>query len=83
MSLAPRTSSVVVNDLDHRLSAQAAERLGGSGYGALQGVRCRAESGTIELSGTVPSFFLKQLAQTLVGGLPAVRGVRNLMEVRT
>jgi osmotically-inducible protein OsmY len=82
MPLAPRMNSVVSNELDQVLSAQAAERLGSSGYGALQAVRCRAEAGTVELSGTVPTFFLKQLAQSLVSGLPAVRGVRNLLEVR-
>jgi hypothetical protein len=39
--------------------------------------------GVVTISGFVPSFFLKQLAQEAVLCLPQVRQVRNLVVVRT
>ena len=62
--------------------ARAAElRLGASGYRILTRVVCRACDGTLTLTGQVPSFYLKQVAQTLVGNMPDVRQVVNQLVV--
>lgn len=36
-----------------------------SSYGPLRQLSCRAEQGCVVLRGTVPSYYLKQVAQTL------------------
>jgi hypothetical protein len=59
----------------------ATEALRSSGYRPLGGLRCQVCDGVVTVSGVVPSFHLKQLAQAAVLKLAAVRGVRNLVEV--
>jgi hypothetical protein len=56
-------------------------RLRGSGYGALHGVGCTFESGVLHLRGCVPTYYLKQVAQSLVGDLDGVIQVNNQLEV--
>jgi hypothetical protein len=61
-----------------RIRVSAAHRLKASGYGALRGVSCVVESGVLHLHGSVPSYYLKQLAEALVTGIdgvcPVVKG---------
>lgn len=38
-------------------------RLTSAGYAAMSDLECRYEDGALVLSGTVPSYYLKQLAQ--------------------
>jgi hypothetical protein len=52
-----------------------------SGYPALDRVRCDFSDGVLLLRGQVPSYYLRQLAQEAVAGLPGVRAVRNEVEV--
>jgi osmotically-inducible protein OsmY len=56
-------------------------RLRGSGYGALHSVGCAFDSGVLHLRGRVPSYYLKQVAQSLVVDLEGVRQVINRLEV--
>ncbi|MCA9169849.1 MAG: BON domain-containing protein [Planctomycetales bacterium] len=44
-------------------------------------VKC--EQGTATLRGTLPSFYYKQLLQTLIRDLPGIKRVDNFVEVRT
>jgi osmotically-inducible protein OsmY len=53
----------------------------GTGYAALRCIDCRVENGVVELSGDVPSFYCKQLAQTAVLSLKHVRRVENCLRV--
>lgn len=53
-----------------------------SGYPGLRRVHCECYEGIVVLSGTVPSYFLKQVAQTLVGALEGVMHIENRLEVR-
>jgi osmotically-inducible protein OsmY len=52
-----------------------------SGYRPLWDLRCQVSDGVVTLSGVVPSYHLKQLAQTVVLRLHQVRGLRNRAEV--
>lgn len=63
-------------------TAQLAEsRLRGAAYRGLRQVRCEFRAGKLILHGRVSSFFLKQVAQSLVGSLPGVTRLDNRLEV--
>ena len=48
---------------------------------AIRRLTCRIGHGTLTISGQVPSYYLKQLAQTAVQHLPGVGRICNLVEV--
>ena len=50
-------------------------------HAALRHVGYRIDEGTVVLYGRVPSYYLKQLAQVKVTGLPGVERVENRIEV--
>ena len=53
------------------------------GYAELEDIQCQVdEDGLVELSGTVPSFYLKQVALTSTRRVDAVIGVRNRIHVQ-
>lgn len=54
-----------------------------SGYGALSRVQCEVVGGTVALSGVVPSFFLKQIAQTIIMRMSSVKRLTNHLEVQS
>jgi len=54
-----------------------------SGYHLLRTLQCQVSNGVVTIRGTVPSFFLKQMAQEEVLKLAHVREVKNLVEVST
>jgi hypothetical protein len=56
-------------------------RLRGTGYGALHGVGCTFEAGVLHLRGCVPTYYLKQVAQSVVVDLEGVLQVNNQLEV--
>jgi hypothetical protein len=66
---------------DRQLHAAAMAELSNSKYGALRHLSCRVFEGVVEISGTVSSFYLKQLAQAAVLKLYPSAVVRNLVEV--
>jgi hypothetical protein len=70
------------SDHDRRMQAVALEALSGSNYGALRQLNCRVRGGVVEISGTVSSFYLKQLAQAAMLRVQPSATVRNLVEVR-
>ena len=65
----------------HPLAAEAERILAESGYGDLRRLRCECHDGIISIRGRLPSFFLKQMAQTLVSQLTGVRRVNNQIKV--
>jgi hypothetical protein len=71
----------LISEGDRRMHALAAEVLAKSNYGALRNLNCRVASGVVEITGTVPNFYLKQMAQEAVLRLEPC-SVRNLIEVR-
>lgn len=48
---------------------------------AFQNVRVKEENGAIVLTGWLPSFYLKQIAQTVASSVAGVRRVENRTEV--
>lgn len=81
-----RESAVRVADPplpDHEIATLASSRLAESGYLELEAVRCSARERVITVAGKVSSFYLKQLAQSLIGHLPGVRRVDNRLEVQS
>jgi carbon storage regulator CsrA len=62
-------------------SLAAKQRLQTHTHLSLQRILCDFEKGRLFLRGQVPSFYLKQLAQTAVAGLDGVRQVVNEIEV--
>lgn len=66
-----------------RREAAAVSRLAGSGYPPLRRVCCEMASGVLTISGTVPSYYLKQVAQTLAGTVDGVTRIENRLDVRS
>ena len=63
------------------LGLLAEQRLHGSNYHVLQAVHCSVEADTLVLTGCLPSYFLKQMAQETVASLPGVSRLVNRIEV--
>lgn len=61
---------------------QAQRCLHESGYAALRSVNCEYRNNGVILSGRVPSYYLKQLAQAKVLALPHVASLVNNIDVR-
>ena len=78
----PALSDLAPPQLDRHLADAAETALAASKYVSLRKLQCRAEKGVVEISGMVPSFYLKQMAQAAVQQLHPAATVRNLVEVR-
>lgn len=74
----PTLLSVTLSDTVAKL---AERRLGNSGYRVLQQVQCEYHAGTLTLHGHVPSFYMKQVAQTVVKSLGSVQCIDNQLDV--
>jgi osmotically-inducible protein OsmY len=64
-----------------RLSAAVAERFRHASYLELRNVDWRLEDGTLKLRGHVSSYYVRQIAQTVVQGLDGVEAIDNQLEV--
>ena len=63
------------------VEAEARSRLRTSGYHQLRRIACEFHEGVLTLRGHVPTFHLKQVAQTLVRELDGVGAINNRLEV--
>ncbi len=70
-----------VNSCPHDPASLVAARLRRSGYAFLWGIRCEFNEGVLSLIGNVPTFHLKQVAQSLAMHTPGVREVNNCLYV--
>ncbi|MFO0870641.1 MAG: BON domain-containing protein [Pirellulales bacterium] len=68
---------------DNDVARLAERRLQGGPYPVLRNVNCECVEGRLTLSGTVGSYYLKQIAQTIVSRVPGVELVENRLEVLT
>ena len=81
-AIAPAAAATGSPDKELPDVAQLAEQhLNKSTYHALRGVTCLYHEGIITICGRVPSFYLKQVAQSIVGAIEEVGGVINRLEV--
>jgi osmotically-inducible protein OsmY len=67
---------------DDRLHSAALKVLHSCGYAGLRRLRCEATDAVVIVHGVVPSYYLKQMAQTIVQRLDGIRSVVNLVEVQ-
>lgn len=70
------SESLAVMGLDP-LAEKAMQVLAESGYSDLRKLRCDCHDGVMSIRGHLPSYFLKQMAQTLVSRIQGVRRVSN------
>lgn len=66
---------------DTSVESEAQHLLAQSNYLALRRLRCEFHDGRLILNGRVPTYYLKQIAQTIVRQLPAVRRIDNRVDV--
>ena len=66
---------------DAVVESKARQLLGESNYLALRRLNCEFHNGHLVLRGRVPTFYLKQVAQTLMRQLPQVRQIENRLDV--
>jgi osmotically-inducible protein OsmY len=71
--LAPQSQS--------RLAKMAEDRLRTNPYRTLRKVRCTCRDGVLYLRGSVPTYYLKQLAQEAVAEVDGVHRIKNLIDV--
>jgi osmotically-inducible protein OsmY len=66
---------------DLRLAERVERALHASAYAALRGVRITVHARAVILAGRVPSYYLKQVAQTLALAVPGILQIQNGLEV--
>ena len=67
--------------LASRIAHQAKQRLGGTSYHFLRFVDCCYQNGVLTLRGRVPTFYLKQMAQSVLSGIEGVDRIDNRVDV--
>src|ERR1700683_3777436 len=67
---------------DDGLRIAALKLLQSSSYTTLRRLRCEVMDAVVIVHGILPSYYLKQVAQTIVLRLEGIEGVVNLVEVR-
>ena len=63
------------------LAEEAQRVLSESAYADLRRLRCDCQEGVVSIRGRLPSFYLKQMAQTAVARISGVRRVNNQIKV--
>lgn len=78
-SEAPYVTDAAVSD--SVLAARVKLSLERLGYQQLRAVNCRVDRGDVCLTGRLPSYYLKQIAQTIAMRVPGVYRITNEIEV--
>jgi hypothetical protein len=78
LALAPKTP---LNHVREPESVRAEKALHNAPYLPLRNVTCRIADGSLELHGRLPSYYLKQVAQTVVISATRVLPISNRIEV--
>lgn len=71
------------SEANDRFPAEIASQFAATGYADLQQIRGEAKDDVIVLTGTVPSYYLKQVAQTVARNMDGITHVENRLEVRS
>lgn len=66
---------------DRRIREKVTELLGTHPYLVLREISCDCQDGTLVLKGNLPSYFLKQVAQSIAMTAEGVREIYNAIEV--
>lgn len=81
MELQKEARIILAPNPENQLMARIKRVLRSTGYAALFQIRVSVEQKDVCLEGQVPTYFLKQIAQTQVLSLKEVRFVRNNLVV--
>jgi osmotically-inducible protein OsmY len=81
VKLQAQTRNVLFPNPDNQLMARIKRVLRRSGYAPLTQIRVVAEQGNVCLEGEVPTYFLKQMAQSQILSLEGVRSLKNALVV--
>ena len=65
----------IVEDVENRLRKNA--------YLVLRNISCEFHEGVLILRGCLPTYYLKQIAQSVVSGVAGVERIDNQIEVRS
>ena len=79
--VAPVRASPRVNGQIPRVADTAKQRLRDSGYHILTSVSCDYREGVLILRGCVPTYYMKQIAQTVVQNIEEISQIDNRLEV--
>ena len=80
-ALWPASPSTPERDPREGIIEKAERRLRSNSYLALKNVSCDYQAGVLTLRGCLPTYFLKQMAQTAVDCLEGVQRIVNEIEV--
>jgi osmotically-inducible protein OsmY len=67
--------------IHHPAEIEAENRLHQSAYSPLRRVTCQVHGQEITIRGRVPTYYLKQVAQSLLSGLDGIRTIDNRLDV--
>ena len=67
--------------MDSEMMAAAESHLRRHPYLALRNISCECHHGQLTLRGCLPSYYLKQIAQTVVAKIDGIAGIRNEIKV--
>jgi hypothetical protein len=81
MRLPASTEATELGDDELRTAALALLR--SSGYAAIRRLRCEFRGNVALITGIVPSYYLKLMAQSILLRLGGIRSVTNLVEVQS
>lgn len=70
-----------LKECSHTISSAVQSALNESAYRSLGRLRCDYRDGVLTLAGEVPTFFLKQMAQSLAANVSGVARVANDIHV--
>ena len=65
----------------YHLRESVIQALRHSGYSYLSNLKCEVLDGVVDVFGIVPSFFLKQVTQTIILRIGQVKEIRNNLNV--
>lgn len=74
--------NLCVLESDEKLAAAVTRALGAWGYCPLAAVAVSVQEGQVVLRGRVPTYYLKQMAQSAAMSAPGIKALRNELEVR-
>lgn len=75
------TGLLTASDSPERIVEGAENCLRHNSYLALKNVQCDFHEGVLTLKGCLPTYYLKQMAQAVVGRIEGVRRIVNEIEV--
>jgi hypothetical protein len=84
LDLSGRTSGILIPPRPESAQrvVEGAERcLRSNSYLALKNISCEYNEGVLTLRGCLPSYYLKQIAQTAVSRLDGIKRINNEIEV--